>query len=248
MYFSYRIGSGCELGWVRSGSTRKPVLIVTGVKELDDDTFNFIKTNTYTVSIVNIDTEKIEKITESAGKEAKSFIGYPQYDSQGNIIPNAWGEQRIVVGGNSNAFIGTRKVSGHPTPQSYTWVREYPRFYFNTLKLKKDSVTIIRNNRLLKEYEDYYTVSDDRSTGLTPQGIGYYVTLKPEVIFAPTNIQNDTDTNNITIAYSLSNLDIAIYLDAIKVMNENARPKVSYNLELSVLNPEFIRTAYNRLN
>jgi len=42
MYFSYRIGSGCELGWVRSGNTRKPVLIVTGVKELDDDTVNFI--------------------------------------------------------------------------------------------------------------------------------------------------------------------------------------------------------------
>lgn len=244
MYFSYRIGSGCELGWVRSGSTRKPVLIVTGVKELDDDTFNFIKTNVYTVSIVNVDGERVQKKNVGAGDAAKSFIGFPQYDSQGNIIPNAWSEQRIVVGGNSNAFIGTRNVSGHPTPQSYTWVREYPRFYFNTLKLKKDSVTIIRNSRLLKEYEDYYTVSDDRSTGLTPQGIGYYVTLKPEVLFAPTY----TDTNNITIAYSLSNLDIAIYLDAIKIMNENARPKVTYDLELSLLNPDFVHTAYNRLN
>ena len=243
MYFSYRIGSGCELGWVRSGNTRKPVLIVTGVKELDDDTVNFIQTNTYTVSIVDVDSEKIQKVTDTAGKEAKSFIGYPQRDSNGNIIPNAW-EKIKTVGGDSNAFIGTRKVPGKPTPQNYTWVREYPRFYFNTLKLKKDSVTIIRNSKLLKEYEDYYTVSDDRSTGLTSQGIGYYVTLKPEILFAP----EYTDTNNITIAYSLSNLDIAIYLDAIKIMNENARPKVTYDLELSLLNPDFVHTAYNRLN
>ena len=243
MYFSYRIGADCELGWVRRGSDRRPVLIVTGAKGLDDDTFNFIQTNTYTVSMIDVDGERVTKQNVEAGNDAKSFIGFPAYDTNGNIIPNTW--QKIkVVGGNADAFIGTRNVSGKPTPQNYTWVREYPRFYFNTLKLKKDSVTIIRNSKLLKEYEDYYTVSDDRSTGLTPQGIGYYVTLKPEVLFAPTY----TDTNNITIAYSLSNLDIAIYLDAIKIMNENAKPKVTYDLELSLLNPDFVHTAYNRLN
>jgi len=31
-------------------------------------------------------------------------------------------------------------------------------------------------------------------------------------------------------------------------MNENSRPKVSYDVELSVLNPEFVHTAYRRLN
>jgi len=42
MYSYYQIGSGCELGWVNTGSTRKPVLIVTGAKELDDDMANFL--------------------------------------------------------------------------------------------------------------------------------------------------------------------------------------------------------------
>jgi hypothetical protein len=53
---------------------------------------------------------------------------------------------------------------------------------------------------------------------------------------------------NFILAYSLSNLDVAIYLDALKIMSENSKPKVSYEVELSVLNPAFIYTAYNRLN
>jgi len=31
-------------------------------------------------------------------------------------------------------------------------------------------------------------------------------------------------------------------------MHENSRPKVSYDVELSVLNPDFVHTAYKRLN
>jgi len=51
----------------------------------------------------------------------------------------------------------------------------------------------------------------------------------------------------IDILYTLSNADVAIYLDAVAVMRENAFPKVSYNVELSVLNPEIIKNAYNCL-
>jgi len=50
------------------------------------------------------------------------------------------------------------------------------------------------------------------------------------------------------LVYVLSNADTAIYLDAIKVMKENSRPKVEYNVELSLLNNTFIHTAYKRLN
>jgi hypothetical protein len=37
-------------------------------------------------------------------------------------------------------------------------------------------------------------------------------------------------------------------LDALKVLRENAYPKVSYNVDVSILNPKFIATAYDRLN
>jgi hypothetical protein len=74
-------------------------------------------------------------------------------------------------------------------------------------------------------------------------GIGYYLTFRPEVLYSLTS-----DYAVIDLIYSLSNIDTAIYLDALKVMRENAYPKVSYNVELSVLNPEFIHRAYDRLN
>jgi len=86
-------------------------------------------------------------------------------------------------------------------------------------------------------------LQDDRSVGPESLGVGYYTTIKPEVLYrygdSPADFQ---------IAYTLSNLDVSIYLDAIKVMYENSRPKVSYDVELSVLNPEFVHTAYDRLN
>jgi len=58
-YSSFRIGSGCELGWIinQNKTERKPVLIVTGAKILDDDTINFIVTNKYITSIVDTDRE-----------------------------------------------------------------------------------------------------------------------------------------------------------------------------------------------
>jgi len=74
-------------------------------------------------------------------------------------------------------------------------------------------------------------------------GVGYYVTLKPHLLF-----QYGDSISKFDISYVLSNADVSIYLDALKVMRENAYPKASYDVELSVLNPEFVRTAYNRLN
>jgi len=176
-------------------------------------------------------------------EEAKSFIAYPAHDEHGNTIFNLWNRIK-TVGGDLSAFIGSREVDTRYTLETYPYVREYPRLYFNTLKLQDDTVAILKDGQLLNEYEDYYLVSDDRSAGTEPIGIGYYATIKPEILFAAPY----KDTSELAVSYSLSNLDIAIYLDAIKVMNENARPKVSYDLELSVLNPEFVYTAYNRLN
>lgn len=263
-YYSYRIGSGCELGWVaRKVSTnattgqvtweRFPALIVTGAKELTDEVIEFIRTNKYTTKIVSVDNERIETRSQTTTQQRfKSFIGYPQYDSNGNIILNSWNTIKIV-GGNSNAFIGTRKITAQdfdgngttrmPTPQEHTWVRQYPRLYFDTLKLQPEEIKIFQNMDQLTNNEDYYTLEDDRSVGLKVAGIGYYTTIKPEFLFSLSS-----QHVRFSVIYKLSNLDVAIYLDAIKVMYENSRPKVSYNVELSLLNPDFVHSAYSRLN
>lgn len=52
----------------------------------------------------------------------------------------------------------------------------------------------------------------------------------------------------IKFKFNLSNADTAIYLDAIQVLKENAYPKVSYTIEPSVVDQNFLYTAYNQLN
>ena len=269
IYSSFRIGSGCELGWIfnKDNTERKPVLIVTGAKSLEDNILNFIVSNYYTVSRINTESTNIEYIEIKASDNARSFLGYPLYDLNGDQILNNWGKIKTangstkIIGSNASAIIGavdngkvvfTRKIpmadydnngrNRAPTPQEYTWIRQYPRLYFNSLKLKSEELKIYQQARQLKEFEEYYTLQDDRSVGINVKGIGYYTTIKPEFIYA---LQ---DTAPFSVVYSLSNIDVAIYLDALNVMNENSRPKVSYDVELSVLNPEFVHTAYRRLN
>ena len=272
-YSSLHIGSGCELGWIarNAGDTieRIPVLIITADKTIDDDTVDFIVSNYYTTSIINVDTESIERVEAYADEDAASFIGIPKKDENGDVILNQWTKIKIV-GGVYGAFIGTtmetveidnenvnkiafnRKIpqadydnvglTRAPTPQEYEWIRQYPRLYFDTLKLKETEIKLFQGTYQLKEFEDYYTVEDDRSEGLNVKGVGYYTTIRPQFLYKVNGIQQ------FSIVYALSNIDVAIYLDALNVMYENARPKVSYEVELSVLNPEFVHTAYKRLN
>ena len=272
-YSSLHIGAGCELGWIARnvGDTieRIPVLIITADKTIDDDTVDFIVSNYYTTSIINVDEESIERVEAYADRDDASFIGIPKKDENGDVILNQWTKLKIV-GGVYGAFIGTtmetveinnesvnkitfnRKIpqadydniglNRAPTPQEYEWVRQYPRLYFDTLKLKETEIKLFQGTYQLKEFEEYYTVEDDRSKGLNVKGVGYYTTIKPEFLY------KINGTQQFSIVYTLSNIDVAIYLDALNVMYENARPKVSYEVELSVLNPEFVHTAYKRLN
>lgn len=272
-YSSFHIGAGCELGWIARENNgiveRKPVLIVTGAKALDDKTVDFIVSNYYTTSIIDVDTERIKEVKAEAAKEAKSFIGVPVLDENGDTILNQWEEIKLV-GGQIGVVIGanfeTVQIDGNsvtklafnrkipqadydstgryraPTPQEYEWVRQYPRLYFDTLKLKSNDIKLFYKKLALNEFEDYYTLEDDRSKGLKVIGVGYYTTIKPELLF------KTTETMQFSVIYTLSNIDVSIYLDALNVMYENSRPKVSYDVELSVLNPEFVYTAYKRLN
>ena len=50
------------------------------------------------------------------------------------------------------------------------------------------------------------------------------------------------------INYVLSNAELNIYLDAREVLQSNSRPQVSYEIDVSIVNEEFIKTAYKQLN
>ena len=292
---------------------RVPVLIVTGLADVDDDTLTFILSNYY--NTINIDAGyvrlentwiqgdnsttpfiglmppiTINKISSEEGEEESTPATGAEVEEQikaelevaedinwnnaevclMKILPRTnentqfLGHPEII---NNNGQITLVRTLGNQTitPQENEIVRQFPRFYFDSLKLKYESVSILKDNgevyeneedRILKVNEDYYTLEDDRSSGKEVKGVGYYVTLKPHVLFARGGHVEDP-VNGVTqvaqkfscnIIYSLSNIDTAIYLDAIKVAKENAKPKVSYDVELSLLNPEFVHTAYNRLN
>jgi hypothetical protein len=183
-YSSYTVGSECELGWVykKDNSTRIPALIVTGAKTLDDDTFNFITTNYYKVTTVDADNVEFTNEWKKANT-AYSFIGVPARDSDGNIILGQWKIIKELT--NTHDFIGLKVENNYhairvvdkqnydgngvprfPTPQEYDLVRQYPRLYFDTLKLKEDELKIFRGTYQLKNYEEYYTLEDDRSKGI----------------------------------------------------------------------------------
>lgn len=124
----------------------------------------------------------------------------------------------------------------------------YPRIEISTLDIKIDDylLGITYNNQLLKNYEDYYLLIRDNSEWendiLVTSNSAYYATLKPSVI-----MQYGITGGLINFKFNVSNADVAIYLDAIKILKENSQPKVSYTIQPSVLDQEFLYTLYNRL-
>jgi len=51
----------------------------------------------------------------------------------------------------------------------------------------------------------------------------------------------------VDVNYVLSNANTSIYLDAKKVSKENAFPKVSYNVNISLLSTDLINILYSLL-
>ena len=84
----------------------------------------------------------------------------------------------------------------------------------------------------LEEFADYYIMSREGKK---------YITIKPETLIA-----SKVGESKIKINYSVSNTALQIYLDAIKVMKENAYPKVSYTVS-NILSKKLMYDTYNRL-
>ena len=120
----------------------------------------------------------------------------------------------------------------------------YPRIKFSSLNLKTDTnnLTIKYDNKILDAFKDYYLLSRNtlRDSLYYPE---YYITVKPEVL-----IQNGYNENKqFQINYVFSNASTSIYLDAKKISEENAKPKVSYEIDINLINPNLSRELYNKL-
>lgn len=112
----------------------------------------------------------------------------------------------------------------------------YPRLKVESLLLKTsdDELVIKLDEKVLQNYYDYYILS---------RGDNYYITLKDKILLQDGNLQKTFD-----VSYSLSNAALSLYLDALEVSKTNATPQVSYTLEVSAMNKEFIEIAYKNLN
>lgn len=142
--------------------------------------------------------------------------------------------------------LGTISSSSFIIPISYQMV--YPRIKISSNDLHSTSIVLKYNNTLLANYQDYTTlmrVSNriDDSDGLEKGYLEYFITIKnPAVFFKAGNF-----TSNFDIVYTLSNAATAIYLDATKIMEDNSKPKVSYEIEVNALNVDYLATLYQRL-
>ena len=123
----------------------------------------------------------------------------------------------------------------------------YPRIKVNSMALNDSNTVLHYNNNLLEQYKDYYiffrteNISNDQSN---PEYETYkYITIKPKPY-----ILKSANNLNITLHFSLYNINTAIYLDALQVMKENSMPKVSYTVEPNFINNQLYYTLYRNLN
>lgn len=150
----------------------------------------------------------------------------------------------LALSENNYGYIET---SNNVTQKNYISV--FPRIQINSLKLKEDSLqlSVLYNKESLSKYKNY---------SLTSRNDKYYISFKIQKFLqinmpsasGKIGLQSGTlRVPQMKLYYCLSNADTAIYLDAIQVLKQNAYPKVSYQIEINMINPDFIRTIYNKM-
>ena len=220
---TFALGSQMQLGYINNNSAIKPVLIITDVENLTEASVKRM-----------VDTGFIGTISSDEDEQSGNY----------SITVTS-----LIDPANTN-FINAEKVT---LSDSYTYTFNdphlvYPRIKIDSLSLKTDDehLMISINNNPLKNYEDYSVLERD-DTNWTNNSINYsasyYISIKP-INF----IKYYSSTTSITCHFNISNADVSIYLDALQVLKENAYPKVSYTVEPSAIDKDFLYTLYNKLN
>ena len=181
------------------------------------------------------DTLIIDDATgDSVYQQAKSYTSYITSLSVASLLGTITVNNSTTFSVPSNAWI--------QYPNKYTIV--YPRLRINSNYIKTNEDELFLNfyqstiagyifSDTLAEFQDYYfSLKNEKK----------YLTIKPELLLA-----NGFGTAKLKINYCISNAALQVYLDAIKIMKENAYPKVSYTIN-QILSESLLYDTYNRLN
>ena len=259
---AFAVGSQCQYGFIKKregldGHKIIPVLILNGMETIPEE-----------VTIKKVGTEETEDGEIQQYDMTDHTITMESF-IKGNKM--AIGAVKLEKGTSELQFEDWSFIIDpdpeHPEAIDNYWITDYectvyPRMAITSLAVKtsSDQLFVTYAEKEIKNVEDYYCLS--KIPGLEENGNGqtssidldkykanYYITLKPETMFKLNgfSLSPDVDKNKFGIKYVISNADTSIYLDAKKILKENAYPKVSYTIKLSTLNRKFMRNAYDRL-
>ena len=227
------LGSLMQLGFVRLKGENEgelgdviPVLILTGAEKLTENELSYL--------------------TKTDGEEGLNA-------ALGKLTTNV-----------SNDEIEVKEDSFELSEEDFISSKDiesivYPRIQINNMALKtsEDALKLKYRDQLLNNYEDYYVLS--RTTDNTAS---YYITIKPETIIRSeeTVVSSEEEvttsseeeaiawSGKLDLYYTISNANTAIYLDALEVLKDSAYPQVSYEVDVTYAQIEYIQQVSKMLN
>lgn len=121
-------------------------------------------------------------------------------------------------------------------------------YYNNTTN--NNPITIESTDYKRYKYQDIEKISSEDLEKYAQLANYYTITIKPDYLFTNIDLSTcNTENYNIglTAYYAISNADLDIYLDAKKILKENAYPKVSYEIEVSKWSPDLLKDLHSKL-
>lgn len=221
------IGSGLEFAYLRKNDEVIPVLMITGANTLVDGNSRQIRDQVSNKALIGVmETTLVPATTpEGSEEEVPEHIDVTFKDPI-NLFNKNTGE---TLNGVWITNLGDYK-------------RVFPR-----IKIKSRYLKVSQDNLKIRPRGATETLKENYGYYLLPDGDSYYITLKPEDFFKySTSIFKNGKSYDVS--YTISNTALAVYLDAVKVLKESAYPKVSYQIDPSIVNENFFYNAYNRLN
>ena len=244
------LGSLMQLGFVRLKRENEgnviPVLILTGAEKLTKNELSYL---TKTKDNLEETEENLDEAEESSD-ETKLILGV----ALGKLTTKTTENNKIEITEEYFAELLKEDFIDPTTVESV-----YPRIQINNMALKtsEDALKLKYKDQLLNNYEDYYVLS--RTIDNTAS---YYITIKPETIIRSEETvvspEEEVTTSSeeeaiawsgkLDLYYTISNANTAIYLDALEVLKDSAYPQVSYEVDVTYAQIEYIQQVSKMLN
>lgn len=224
----YNIGSRAQLGFIREKEVENasviPVLILTGAQEVIEPPEESETEDPYAI----LDNNALIGVVNTTLEDGN-------YSQTIDTIIDATTLKTLWVGGQNKPC----------STSAYEIVYPRIRILSPNLKNSDDQLSVLCGETKINNYEDYYVLQrEDKTTvdEVDNYNYNYYITIKPHTLF------ENGISSSITANFVIANTSLAIYLDALEVSKENAYPKVSYTIDPTLANENFVHTAYNGLS